>query len=106
MLIFIIDHYNYEIESDYINKILKENNNGTLQFLIEHTLNNKKTISEFFHILEDNTFQKMNEGLSNFTKGVELKKNQTIIGYYEEMYNMLHIFLSIHLMNEISMIKI
>ena len=87
MLIFIIDHYNYEIESDYINKILKENNNGTLQFLIEHTLNNKKTISEFFHILEDNTFQKMNEGLSNFTKGVELKKNQTIIGYYEEMYS-------------------
>ena len=54
MLTFIIDHYNYEIEYDYINKILKENNNGTLQFLIEHTLNNKKPINEFFQILDEN----------------------------------------------------
>ena len=86
MLIFIIDHYNYEIEYDYINKILKENNNGTLHFLIEHTLNNKKTISEFFHFLEDGSFQNMESALGDYSKGVELKKNKTIIGYYEEMY--------------------
>ena len=85
-LIMIIDHYNYEIEYDKINKILnRKENNERLKFIIVHSFNSKKEINEFFENLNNNNYVQY-KGRKGYIKGIEVIKNKTIIGYYEEMY--------------------
>ena len=82
--IIIIDHYNYEITYDYINKILKDNNDF-LKFIIKHSLSGRKEINEFFQNIDDNSYLR-NLEFNTLIKGIEVIKGKTIIGYYEQMY--------------------
>ena len=82
--IIIIDHYNYEINYDYINEILK-NNNDFLKFIIKHSFSGKKQINEFFQNIEDNSYIKDLE-YRELANGIEVMKSKTIIAYYEQMY--------------------
>ena len=86
MLIFILDHYNNEIEYDFIKEKLENNNDGTLLFLIKHSLNNKKEIDELFQNIDDTNYKPYDFDFFKFTKGIELIHNKTIVGFYEEMY--------------------
>ena len=85
-LTFILDHYNYEIEYDYLNSILnKKENDNRLKFLIVHSFKNKLEINQFFLYLDDNSFiqQKL---YKIFIKGIEVKKQKILLANYEEMY--------------------
>lgn len=84
MLIIIIDHYNQEIEINYIKDLLKKNDDS-LKFLIKHSLNNKNEINNFFQYIDDKSFKQGGDFIS-FLKGIEVDKNKEVIGYYEEMY--------------------
>ena len=83
MIIFIIDHYNNEIDIDYISKILRENDD-TIIFLIKHSFNDKNEITKFYQYIDDDTFT--TPDLIQTSKGIEIFKNKTIVGYYEEFY--------------------
>lgn len=88
-LIFIIDHYKYEIDIDYIKQKLYENQNY-LKFLVKHSLDERKEIEEFFGYQDDKNYNVK----TLISKGLELKRKQqigqnvitTMIGYYERMY--------------------
>ena len=82
--IIIIDHYNYEITYNYINEILKYNNDF-LKFIIKHSLSGRKEINEFFQNIDDNSYLR-NLEFNSLTKGIEVIKSKTIIAYYEQMY--------------------
>lgn len=85
-LTFILDHYNYEIEHDYLNEIInKKDKNDRLKFLIIHSFKNKLEINQFFLYLDDNSFiqQKL---FKKFIKGIELTKQKIVVANYEEMY--------------------
>ena len=83
MLIIILDHYNYEIDYDYINDILKNNDN--LKFIIKHSLTKENEINEFFQNIKDSSFNQNSE-IKGCVKGIEIIKNKTVIAYYEHLY--------------------
>ena len=83
MLIIILDHYNFEINYDFINDILS-NNDDYLKFLIKHSLTSEDEKNEFFQKIKDSSFE---HGCKyGCIKGIEMIKNKTIIAYYEQMY--------------------
>ena len=82
MLIIILDHYNYEIDYDYINDILK-NNAEYLKFIIKHSLTKENEINEFFQNIKDSSFKQNCEYQGC---GIEIIKNKTVIAYYEHLY--------------------
>lgn len=84
MLIIILDHYNYEIDYDYINDILK-NNDEYLKFIIKHSLTKENEIYEFFQNIKDSSFNQNCE-YKGCVKGIEIIKNKTVIAYYEHLY--------------------
>ena len=84
MLIIILDHYNYEINNDYINDILK-NNEDYLKFIIKHSLTKENEKSEFLLSIKDSSFIQ-NCDYQGCVKGIEIIKNKTIIAYYEHLY--------------------
>ena len=86
MIIIIIDHYNHEFENDFINKIIKENEDGTLQFLIKHSLNTKNEIEELFYNIDNADFKPYNTDFYKYVKGIEVIKDKIIVGFYKEMY--------------------
>lgn len=83
MLIFIIDHYNYEIDYDYFSEKLNSNDR-ILKFLISHSLSSKNEINELFRYLDDKNykFEKPDES----SKGIAVSKNKTMVAYYREMF--------------------
>ena len=83
MLIIILDHYNYEINYDYINDILK-NSDDYLKFIVKHSLISEFEKNEFLQNIKDKSFIQGCE--YGCVKGIEIIKNKTIIAYYEQMY--------------------
>jgi hypothetical protein len=83
MLIFIIDHYNYEIDYDYFLGNLK-GDDVCLKFIISHSLSSRSEINELFKYLDDKNY--IFEIPAEATKGIAVSKNKTMAGYYREMY--------------------
>ena len=82
-LLIIIDHYNYEIDYNYIYNTMNDKQNERLKILIQHSLNSKKKTEEFIEYLK---YEKI-DIISNSINGIAFKKNKTIFGYYNELYD-------------------
>ena len=76
----IIDHYEGNFELSKINQMIKCNEQ--IKILIIHSTFNKKNIENLFNYIDNDEYK-----LLNFysKEGIELVKNDILIGYYNEM---------------------
>ena len=76
----VIDHYEDNFELTKIYQIVK--NNDKIKILVKHSINNKKDIEKLFNYIDNNNYQRQ---VFFSTEGIELAKDNILIGYYNEM---------------------
>lgn len=79
-LIIIIDHYENDFNLSYIYDEMK--NNNKIKFLIKHSIGNRKKIDFLFNFIDDSNYKYVQ---LYSTDGIELEKDQILIGYYNVM---------------------